>query len=261
MSNTISKGQMFGRLKVIGDGRKIKGRLKYLCECSCEKHTQKLIDKNCLLSGRTLSCGCLRNKKVRERMTKHGGKKKRLYHVWLSIKERCYNINDNRYKNYGGRGITVCDEWKDDYAAFEVWAIENGYDENAQYGECTIDRIDFDKSYSPDNCRWISLKEQNNNRTTTIWLTHNGKTQTLLDWAKELQINPKTLRTRINRGWSTEDVLTPRLLRNNSPIEYNGETHSVEQWSKITGIPPRTIAGRRDRGWPLEKIFSKEPTC
>ena len=95
----------------------------------------------------------------------HGMKNTRIYRVWCSMKERCYNLNNKSYKNYGGRGIKVCSEWKDSFVSFFLWASENGYNRDAKYGECTLDRIDFNSDYSPENCRFVSIKNQNRNYT------------------------------------------------------------------------------------------------
>lgn len=141
-------------------------RTKWVCLCDCGNSV--VVTGSNLTSGHTKSCGCLNSKKTSERnkviMVKHGGSNDRLYGVWRSMKKRCNNTNDKRYKDYGGRGIKVCEEWEKDYSAFKKWAYENGYDENAEYGCCTIDRINVNGNYCPENCRWISNLEQQKNK-------------------------------------------------------------------------------------------------
>lgn len=125
------------------------------------------------------------------------------------MKDRCYNENNKKYRNYGGRGIVVCDEWKDDFGVFQEWALQNGYND-----ELSIDRIDANGPYRPDNCQWATQKEQQNNRTNNHLLTYNGKTQTLTQWAAETGINEMALSSRINKlNWSTERALT-ELINN-----------------------------------------------
>lgn len=115
--------------------------------------------------GITRSCGCLHDEAARMRRTSHGKSGTRLYAIWKAMNRRCSNPSDKNYNRYGGRGISVCDEWCDDFQAFYEWAIANGYDETAPVGECTIDRIDNDKGYAPGNCRWVDLKTQQNNKS------------------------------------------------------------------------------------------------
>lgn len=131
---------------------------------------------------------------------KHGGKGTRLYRIWQMMKNRCHNPKTSRFPDYGGRGITVCDEWKDDFQAFHDWAMANGYEDHL-----TIDRKDNDKGYSPENCRWTTALVQGNNSRHNHMITHNDKTQSLSDWARELGFSFHTLSNRINRyGWTVE---------------------------------------------------------
>ena len=131
--------------------------------------------------------------------TTHGKTGTRIHNEWRSMKRRCYSKEQKGYKDYGGRGITVCDEWLHDFQAFYDWAMANGYDDNL-----TLDRIDSNGNYEPSNCRWVSQKVQQNNRRNNHYITYNGKTQTAKQWAEELNINYSTIITRLNRGWSIE---------------------------------------------------------
>lgn len=156
MGKTIDlAGCQFGKLTVLeraGSNQDNKAMWKCLCECgktivACGKELRR---------GRIKSCGCLRRV--------HAGEGTRLYWVWQGMLSRCYYSGHKHYKYYGGRGITVCDEWRHDFVAFREWALQSGYDENAPRGECTIDRTDNSKGYSPENCKWVSMKVQIANR-------------------------------------------------------------------------------------------------
>lgn len=143
------------------------------------------------------------------RKTKHGKSHSRLYPIWVAMRKRCYNPKNHAFERYGARGITVCDEWLHDFNSFYEWSMTSGYDENAPRGQYTLDRIDNDNGYSPDNCRWITLKEQQNNRSSSRMITFNGETHTMYDWAKILGMSYQTLNNRINwRRWSIEKALT-----------------------------------------------------
>lgn len=195
-------GQKFGRLTALHRLHNTKGRVKWLCICDCGNLTE--VVSTHLYSNHTKSCGCL-NREPTKGHTKHGKKNTRLYHVWIGMKQRCYNKNHKHYKHYGGRGIAVCSEWVDDFQAFYDWSINNGYEDNL-----TIDRMDVNGNYEPSNCRWVTMEQQNNNRRNTVYLTYNGKTQTMKEWSKELNVNVKTLYTRKFKNWNVENILFGR---------------------------------------------------
>ena len=146
---------------------------------------------------------------------KHGMARTRLYRSWTSMRNRCNWKKDKEYKHYGGRGIKVCDEWQNNFEPFMEWALSNGYDDTL-----TIDRIDVNGNYEPDNCRWITRKEQNNNMTSNVRLTHNGVTHNLTEWSKITEISYSTLQGRIRRGWKTEDILFKPINKRYSHSKY-----------------------------------------
>ena len=193
-------GKRYGKLTVIEraedyvtpTGRRI---VMYKCLCDCGRI--KDIKGDYLRSGHTSSCGCLNKKIFLDGET-------RLREIWGGMKKRCYNSKSPNYKYYGGRGIKVCDEWLEKQGAenFRNWALANGYRD-----DLTIDRIDNNKGYSPDNCRWFTQKEQSSNRRNTIYLTYQGKTHTIIEWAKITGIPIYTLRYRYKRGYDVERIL------------------------------------------------------
>lgn len=156
-------GQRFGRLVVLERCETVKHgeHVKWLCRCDCGRTVK--VASNSLRFDNTQSCGCLRIEHAMKHVDeyrKHGLSAERLYAVWKSIVNRCANPNNKRYKDYGGRGIKVCDEWLHDYESFRDWAYATGYDPTAKRNICTIDRIDNDGNYEPSNCRWVDMKVQ-----------------------------------------------------------------------------------------------------
>lgn len=156
-------GKKFGHLSVIRFDH-VNDRQLAVWECLCDCGNTTYVTTSSLLSGNSKSCGCIRKEKLREQSYINGYSSERLYNVWKNMCGRCFDQKARGYKNYGGRGITVCDEWRNDYASFRDWAMANGYDPDAPYGQCTIDRIDNDGNYEPSNCRWVSMAVQAKNK-------------------------------------------------------------------------------------------------
>ena len=165
--------------------------------------------------------------------------------------ERCYNEKRDSYKRYGARGITVCDEWKT-YIPFSEWSKSHGYADNL-----TLDRIDYNGNYCPENCRWVDWDVQQNNRSSNRPITYNGVTKNIKQWAREYGINRTTLSDRLERGWSVHDALNTPAKPTVKPIEFNGRTMSLPAWSKETGIPYSVLRSRIwELNWDVEKALT-----
>lgn len=198
-------GQRFGRLTVIKRVENDKrGNSRWLCRCDCGN--EKVVSSHNLKNGHAKSCGCFRRDIAKTKLYTHGKYKTRLFGIWTGIKNRCYNKKETAYKHYGGRGITMCDKWLNDFQAFYDWSIANGYDEKAKKYECTIDRIDNNKGYSLENCRWVTQSIQNRNKRTNNNLTYNGETHCLKEWAEILGVNYKSFYNRFFNGWSLDRI-------------------------------------------------------
>ena len=187
-------GQRFGRLTVVKPS--LLDPIKWVCQCDCGK--TKEINTYSLRHGRTQSCGCLHAENCRARST-HGQSGTKIYRLWSMMLDRCNNPKSTFYSHYGERGIKVCSRWN---------VFENFYtDMGERPAGKSLDRIDNDKNYSPENCKWSTYREQNNNRRTNRMLTYQGKTQTLQQWSEELGLKYNTLQTRVQRGWPDHRVL------------------------------------------------------
>lgn len=252
--NDVKVGDVFGNWTIVEILPKTVNYHKhFICKCVCGK--TKEIDAYNVLSGKSTNCGCVRDLKTKERMTKHGQKQTRLYNIWCSMKERCNNPNSQAYKDYGGRGISICKDWQDDYMNFYNWSINNGYDK-----KLTIDRIDVNGNYEPLNCRWATTDEQCNNRRNNIKITYNGKTQTLFQWCEEYGLEYRMILARYHNPNFQNKSIEELLFTPNQKqifITYNGETHTISEWSKITNIRHNVIFDRWQKGYYEEDILYK----
>lgn len=207
-------GKRFGKLvviKYVGNNKHQKSQ--WLCKCDCG-NTAIVVGTE-LRQGHTKSCGCIHLQQMYSKFnTKHGLCSHRIHGVWNAMKERCLNPKDKSYKNYGARGIKVCPDWVNNFKSFYDWAMQNGYDENAKTGKCTLDRIDNNGNYEPSNCRWVDNNTQQKNTRRNRLITYQNKTQCLTDWANELNIKFDVLKDRLGKlNWSVEKAFTTEVRK------------------------------------------------
>ena len=189
------KGQKFGKLTVLErQGSSSDRKANWLCQCDCGNASTVSSVK--LTSGHTKSCGCLNL----ERITKHGMSRSRTYAIWNCMRGRCTNPNNYRWKDYGGRGITIDPQWED----FSVFLADMGEAPDGM----TLERKDTNQGYCKTNCKWATWHDQFRNRRNNVFLTLNGETKIISDWAKDLGASYHTIQARLHRGWSLEDALT-----------------------------------------------------
>lgn len=201
-------GKKYNRLTILEYiGRAEDGHALVKCLCECGNIRINTIKD--VTNGYVKSCGCLQKEITKKRVEIDGRIKEKLYTTYASMKAHCYNEKNNNYKNYGKRGIKICDEWLEDYSNFRSWALSNGYKD-----ELSIDRIDVNGNYEPNNCRWATREEQNNNKRNTIYLTYNGETHNITEWAKIIGINRKVISSRYYSKLPIEKILYPDNLSN-----------------------------------------------
>lgn len=202
----IKPGEKFGKWTIIEEiAPKIisnKPRRMFRCQCECGNTGE--VQLSCLRNGHSTSCGCEQKKRASETQTKHGlAEKHPLYCTWKNMKKRCNNPNASEYESYGDRGISVCSEWLKDFKSFYDWSINNGWSR-----ELTIDRIDTNGNYCPENCRWSTVEIQMNNMTKNHYVEYNGETFTLSTLAKHLNIPYNIVRYRLsNCKWNVEQLI------------------------------------------------------
>lgn len=202
-------GRVFGELTVVQEVKERKNKkIQWTCRCKCGREVQ--VSGGNLISGNSTSCGyCGKYGKKWSHPTTHHAKERRLYMVWVNMKHRTQDVRDRYYNIYGGRGITVCDEWLNDYDAFASWALDNGYQD-----DLTIDRIDGDIGYSPGNCRWVDIKTQINNRRNCRYVFINGEKMTATQAAERYGVPSQRVLSRLKRGWSDHDAVFAEKRKN-----------------------------------------------
>lgn len=232
------------------------GQRRYLvvAECGCGKI--KTVQVRHLRDRVSRNCGCTRMAAMKASATTHGGTRTKLYRQWKGMHERCEYAKHKAYLNYGGRGISVCDEWHS-YPAFLAWAKLTGYQHGLQ-----IDRIDVNGDYMPDNCRWVTCKVNSNNKRRHRMLTAWGETKNAYDWSLDgrCKVSDFLLRARVKQGWSDEDAIaTPQLVYPAAPVTAFGETKTVVEWSvdQRCVVKENCLRMRLDKyGWHPERAIT-----
>lgn len=193
-------GQKFGKLTVVSYIGKIHetkhSETYWMCLCECGN--KKAIRRDKLIQGITKSCGCIKT----GRKVLHGESKTRLYRIYDHMRRRCENTKSHAYKNYGGRGIKVCKEWRESFLEFSKWAKAAGYTDTL-----TIDRINVNGNYEPSNCRWVGCKEQANNKRDTIYLVYKGQKVSITNLAEELNVPRHIIYKKVRKGWDSQKII------------------------------------------------------
>ena len=219
-------GRTFGRLTVIEKvGSTSGGNALWKCRCSCPDHREVIVRADCLVGGRTTSCGCLLKELNSLRYTKYkDDDTKRIVSIFYGMRTRCYNKKDPGYINYGGRGITICDEWLTDINKFIEWSKSHGYSKGL-----TIDRIDTNKGYSPDNCRWTTTLVQNNNMRSNRMFTLMKMRKSIADWARYFGVDPHIM-------WHEPDHVVSAILKDLMYKKLSTDASSKEDFLSLLGV-------------------------
>lgn len=212
----LEVGSTYGRWTVLENLPSTKKYTRVLCKCSCEKETIRSVIKATLIDGKSKSCGCLIIENSKKTNKTHGLTKSPTYKSWIALRKRCTDIKNNYFKDYGGRGIYVCERW---FNSFENFLEDIGHKPSKEY---TLDRINNDGPYSPENCRWATLTEQGRNKSTNRLITLYGHTKCVASWAEIFNLKKQLIYTRLNSGWTPEMALfKPKEYRKERKIKTN----------------------------------------
>lgn len=249
------KGKKYGKLtavKVIGKNKS--GKFLWLCKCDCGN--ESVVIQQQLRSGGTKSCGCYQKERMSQR--KPYNHRERLYVLWIGIRQRCNNPNNISYPYYGAKGIKMCEEWENNYITFRDWALKTGYDETLPRGEQTIERKNILLGYSPENCTWKTISQQQRNKGNLKRYEYNGELHTLIDWSEITGVEYSLLHGRVS-GYGMpikEAIETPK--REAEKYNYNGKNLTMSEWSKELGITSHALRARLRKGKPYNEVFSSE---
>ena len=242
-------GQVFGRLTVVDKAPNPEHK-QTRWNCLCECGNASVVNSGDLRTGNTRSCGCYKLDTLIERASTHSMSKTIIYGRWVNMRARCSNVSNKRYDDYGGRGISVCDRWRNSF--------QNFYDDmgDPPTPEHSIERQDNDKGYTPCNCYWADRLAQANNKRNNRLLTHLGRTQTSAQWSRELGISEQSIHSRLRYGWSVENTLTVGIRPRYRYLTHRDKTLTMQQWAKELGVAPNTLNTRLSRGWSIERTLS-----
>lgn len=256
----IPVGTRFFRWVTLTEVRRIPGKTGRYAKCVCDCGTVKEVLAHDLNRGASLSCKCFNKEVVSKQNTTHGGSRvsgrERLNSIWRNMKSRCHNSNTPSYKQYGARGISVCELWRTSYAAFRTWALASGYADDLE-----IDRRDNNVGYSPENCQWVTPKQNANNKQQSRYLTAFGETKTLLDWSNDARcvVGYNTIHLRLRKGWSDTDAISKLPLHPDGRHETAfGETMIISLWLRGPRcvVSPVAVYRRLSAGWRFEEAIS-----
>lgn len=222
-------GQKFGRLTVIAFAGNSKSR-QYLwsCKCDCGNQENVIVSAANLRSGKTKSCGCLQKERASISNKTHGETKTKLFMVWSDMRHRCNNPNHRAYKWYGGKGVKVCEEWNNDYITFKTWALENGYKEGL-----TIDRVDADKNYCPENCCWATRREQSSHISSCRFFEFMGKKYYVRQFCREMRVSRYTFYKYTTNGINLDNLMC--VCRHSKSLTEEEWQVLLDGYKEITG--------------------------
>jgi hypothetical protein len=227
-------------------------------EAECECGVIKTYTLSTILNGVTGSCGCYRKEQARKACTKHDLHHHPLKHIWRAMLDRCYQTNHKQYHNYGGRGVVVCEEWKNSFPSFYDWCVNNGWQKGLQIDKDIVPKklgVEA-KLYCPEYCSFVTRKENMRERTNSHFLTHEGMTFCISEWAERKGIKYATIIGRLEKGWSVEAALNTPILSNDRIVDYNGELVKILDLCERIGINSNTFRGRLCRGWAVDRIMN-----
>lgn len=258
MNPIDSTGQKFNRLLAIERFKK-PNRSEYFYKCVCDCGNITIVSGNALRKGKTKSCGCYSRENAGKNFETHKLSKTPLYSVYKHMLDRATEGRKNYKGNYKKYNVKVCDEWRNDFRKFYDWALENGYKyEKLPNGKnkWTLDRIDPFGDYCPQNCRWITIQEQENNRTNNHYITYNGKRDTLANWSRVLNFPYRLVLDRLIAGYSFEDAIDMKTNFKKDYFEYKGKLITKYDIAEMTGFNFKTIESRFYAGWDIERIIN-----